>query len=202
MVINRLVVLSAASVLIGAGGFAAINEALANQSPLVAQSTQPTGPRDGWKGGPRGGEFAERLGLTDAQQTQLRQIHEASHQQMDTVLTSEQKEQLRQSREQRQRPNLNLSQDQEAKIQAIRQDTKRKMDAVLTPEQRQRLTEQQQQRFQEKRAQLQGILTPEQLAQLDAAVKRGDNPKAAMEGLNLTDAQKQQLRDLRQRDRR
>lgn len=202
MVMNRLLVVSAASVLIGAGGFAVINEALANQSSLVAQSPQPTGPRDGWKGGPRGGEFAERLGLTEAQQNQLEQIHAASHQQVDAVLTAEQREQLRTAREQRQKPDLNLSQDQKAKIQAIRQDTKRKMDAVLTPEQRQRLTEQQQQRFQEKRAQLQGILTSEQLAQLDAAVQRGDDPRAAMEALNLTDAQKEQLRDLHQRDRR
>lgn len=149
MAINRLLVLTAASVLIGGGGFAVTGKALANQSPLVAQnSSQPTGQPEGWKG-PRHADFAERIGLTDAQQTQLKQIHEASHQQMDAILSSEQKEQLRLARQQQQKPNLNLSEDQKAKINAIRQDAKSKKDAVLTAQQKQQLQQLRQQRRQQ-----------------------------------------------------
>lgn len=150
MVMNRLLVLSAASLLIGGGSFAVTGKAVASPSPLVAQnSPPPTGQREGWRGPGQAG-FANRLGLTDAQRSQIEQIRSASRQQMDAVLTSEQKEQLRLARQQRQKPNLNLSEQQKARIAAIRQDTKNKMDAVLTAQQKQQLQQLHQQRRQQK----------------------------------------------------
>ena len=127
MKLNQLLVLSAASVLIGGGGFLA-NKALADQSTLMAQnSSPPTEQREGW-GGRHGSKFERLTGLTDAQKTQMREIRSASRQQMDAVLTSEQK----------------------AQIEAIRNDTKTKMDAVLTAEQRQQLEELRQQKRQDR----------------------------------------------------
>ena len=128
MKLNQLLVLSAASVLIGGGGFALTNKALADQSTLMAQnSSSPTEQREGW-GGRRGSKIERLTGLTDAQKTQLRQIRSASRQQMDAVLTSEQK----------------------AQMEAIREDAKTKMDAVLTEQQRQQLQELQKQRQQDR----------------------------------------------------
>jgi len=95
MKIKQLLLLSAASVLMGEGGFAVTDKALANQSFLVAQSSPPAGPRAGW-GGPRHEKFAEQLGLTAAQQTQLKQIHEATRQQMEAIPTAQQKAQRKQ----------------------------------------------------------------------------------------------------------
>jgi periplasmic protein CpxP/Spy len=81
---------------------------------------------------------SNKLNLTDAQKAQRSQIRESSRQQMDAILTPEQKEKLRMARQQKQKPNLNLTEDQKAKIKAIRANTKAQIDAILTPEQRQK----------------------------------------------------------------
>ena len=200
MKLNQLLVLSAASVLIGGGGFALTNKALADQSTLMAQnSSPPTEQREGGKG--RGGSKFERLtGLTDAQKTQLRQIHQASHQQIDAIPTAEQK----------------------AQMEAIRNDAKSKMDTVLTAEQRQQLeqsspdggerrgrgfpkisglTDAQKTQMKEirsaSRQQMDAVLTSEQKAQIEAI--RNDT-KTKMDAV-LTAEQRQQLEDLRQQKR-
>jgi len=66
---------------------------------------------------------------------------------------------------------LNLTPEQQQRIQQIRQNARNQMQQVLTPEQRQQLS------------QLPGQ-TPEQR-------------RATMKNLNLTDAQKQQMRQIR-----
>ena len=71
----------------------------------------------------------------------MKQIRESSRQQMDAIFTPEQKEQLRTARQQRQKPNLNLSEAQKAQLKAIRENTKSQMDAILTAEQKQKLQE-------------------------------------------------------------
>lgn len=149
MRINRgLIVLSAATILIGACGFSFADRANADRANLVAQdSTTPNNKPEGMRGR-RGGGWANIPGLTDAQKQQIQQIHQSTRQQMDAVLTSEQREQIRTAREQRQRPNLNLSDDQKARMRTIREDAKRRMEAVLTPEQRQQLEQMRQQRQQ------------------------------------------------------
>ncbi|MBD2185032.1 Spy/CpxP family protein refolding chaperone [Planktothrix sp. FACHB-1355] len=147
MRINRgLLVLSAVTLLMGASGFMAPNKVAANQSDLVAQdSSQPNSKPEGARR--RGGRgFAAISGLTDAQKDQLRQIHESTRQQMDAILTAEQREQMRTAREQRQRPSINLTEDQKTRMRTIREDAKKRMEAVLTPEQRQQLEQMRQQR--------------------------------------------------------
>lgn len=196
MKINRLLVLSAASVLIGGGGFALTSKALANPFNLVAQdSSQPTEQREGWGGRPG---FAGLTGLTDAQKTQLRQIRSASHQQIDAIPTSEQK----------------------AQMQAIHQNAKTKMDAVLTEQQRQQLQQnssqpngqrkgpgfakisgltdnqkaQLKQIHEATRQQMDAMLTSEQKAQMQAIRQ---DAKTKMDAV-LSDQQRQQLQQLHQ----
>lgn len=194
--IKQLLVLSAASVLIG-GGFVT-SKAIADQSTLMAQNSAPaTEQREGL--GRRGSKFERLTGLTDAQKSQLRQIHEASHQQIDAIPTAEQK----------------------AQIEAIRQDTKAKMDAVLTEQQRQQLqqsspsgegrgrgfprisglTDAQRTQIREirsaSRQQMDAVLTSEQKAQI-AAIR--SDTKAKMDAV-LTEQQRQQLQELRQQKR-
>jgi len=202
MKIKQLLLLSAASVLMG-GGVAVTGKALANQSFLVAQSSPTSGPRAGW-GGPRHEKFAEQLGLTATQQTQLKQIHEATRQQMDTIPTAAQK----------------------AQMEAIRADTKTKMDAVLTEQQRQQLQQtpaassgqpkgpgfarlsgltdgqkaQLKQIHEATHQQIEAIFSSEQKSRM-AAIRQ--DAKSRMDAV-LTDQQRQQLQQLRQQkqDRR
>jgi len=75
-------------------------------------------------GQPKGPGFARLSGLTDGQKAQLKQIHEATHQQMDSILSSEQK----------------------AQIETIHQDAKSKMDAVLSEQQQKQLQQLRQQK--------------------------------------------------------
>lgn len=117
MKINRLLIVSAMSVLIGGGGIT--SKALADQF-LVAQNSAPSMEQresGGKRGG--GGKFERLSGITKAQKTQLQQIKSASRQQIEAIPTAAQK----------------------ARMEAIRNDTKAKMDAVLTAEQRQQLAQ-------------------------------------------------------------
>ena len=140
MAINRLLVLAAVPFVMGGLGFAVSKQAVADQPTLLAQdSSQPNVQRKG-----RGNKF-EQLGLSAEQQTRIQQIKQSSRQQMDTVLTAEQKQLLQTAKEQRQRPNLNLTEDQKARMQAIKESSKTQIDAVLTAEQRQKLQELKQQ---------------------------------------------------------
>ncbi|MFB2894183.1 hypothetical protein ACE1CI_14830 [Aerosakkonemataceae cyanobacterium BLCC-F50] len=108
-----------------------------------------------------------RLNLTDAQKTQMRQIREATRTQIENVLTQEQKDKLRAAREQRRQQrgeqqaqqggdrrgqrgqvwaSLNLTADQQAQIKRIREESRQKMQAVLTPEQQQQMQQMRQER--------------------------------------------------------
>jgi periplasmic protein CpxP/Spy len=106
--------------------------------PSLAQTpTQGTTPQMGQK--QKRGERWVQLDLTDAQKTQLQQIKASTRQQMEAVLTPEQKAQLLQAKRNRQRPNLNLSDAQKSQMQSIYENSMRQMNAVLTPEQQQKL---------------------------------------------------------------
>ncbi|WP_427160689.1 Spy/CpxP family protein refolding chaperone [Aliinostoc sp. HNIBRCY26] len=104
----------------------------------------------------------EALGLTQEQQTRIRQIRENARTQMEAVFTPEQKAKLEAARQERQarraqgqageRPEagarrgkkmaeLNLTDDQKARLRAIREESKKQIEAVLTPEQRTKLQE-------------------------------------------------------------
>lgn len=196
MKINRLLVVSALSALVGSGSFIA-SKAIADQSSLLAQtpspSTEQRQPGEGRRGG--GAKFDRISGLTAAQRTQLQQIHTASHQQIDAIPTAEQK----------------------AQMEAIRNDTRTKMEAVLTAEQRQQLqqspangekgrgfprvaglTDAQRTQMREIRSaarqQMDAVLTAEQKAQVEAIRK---DAKTKMDAV-LTAEQRQQLEQFRQ----
>jgi periplasmic protein CpxP/Spy len=112
-------------------------------SPIIPVFTNPAVAQSTNEG--RGGKKFAQLNLTDEQKAKIKQIREATKQQIDAILTSEQKEQRRIAREQNKKPRLNLTDDQKAKIKAIRQDSKAQIEAVLTPEQKQKLEELRQQ---------------------------------------------------------
>jgi protein CpxP len=140
MAINRLFVLAAIPFVIGGFSLAVSKQAVADQPSLLAQdSAQPNVQRKG-----RGNKFAQ-LGLSAEQQTKIQQIKQSSRQQMDSVLTAEQKQLLQTAKQQRQRPNLNLTEDQKARMKAIKESSKTQIDAVLTAEQKQKLQELKQQ---------------------------------------------------------
>lgn len=120
MKMNQLLVLSAASLMIGSGGLALTSQAIANPFNLVAQTSDQPADGLGRKGFGKGG-FARLANLTEAQRTQLRQIHESIHQRIAAIPTAEQK----------------------ARMTTIRQAAKAQKDAVLTAEQRQQLQQQQ-----------------------------------------------------------
>ena len=98
---------------------------------VLAQSNTPPAPPN-W------------LNLTSEQQAKMQQIRQAEQQQMDNILTAEQKARLETARQNREDPHrvfesLNLTDDQKAKIQELRRTSKEQMDAILTAEQRQQM---------------------------------------------------------------
>ena len=120
--------------------------------PVVAQTTPTTPAGQHHKHG-------DKLNLTADQKAQLKQIHESTRSQIESVLTQTQRDQLAAAKQQRQQEqpgqrgqkahgiwaSLNLTADQKAQIKTIRQNAKQQMDAVLTPEQRQQQQQQRQQ---------------------------------------------------------
>jgi periplasmic protein CpxP/Spy len=106
------------------------------QSPIPT-SAQPDDRQAAQRSGDRPG-FEKALNLTDAQKAELKTIRDSARQQMEEVFTADQKTQMQQARQQRQRPNLTLSAEQKSKLESIRRDTKIKIDAVLTPGQKQK----------------------------------------------------------------
>ncbi len=196
MKINRLLVVSAVSVLIGGGGFVT-SKALADQFLTTQNSAPSMEQRESGKGKRGGGKFDRLSGITEAQKTQLQQIKSASRQQIEAIPTAAQK----------------------AQMEAIRNDTKTRMDAVLTAEQRQQLaqssptggeqkgrgypkisglTDAQKTQMREirsaSRQQMDTVLTAEQKSQITAI--RNDT-KTKMDAV-LTLEQRQQVEQMRQ----
>ncbi len=196
MKMNRLLIVSAASVLISGGGFLT-SKALADQF-LTAQNSAPSTEQQQPGQGMRGkGKFERLSNLTEAQRTQLQQIKSTSRQQIEAIPTPEQK----------------------TRMEAIRNDARAKMEAILTAEQRQQLaqsapsngegkgrgfpritglTDAQRTQMREirtaTRQQMDAVLTAEQKAQIEAI--RNDT-KTKMDAV-LTAQQRQELEQLRQ----
>lgn len=126
----------------------AVKAQTSSASPLLLAQAQQQGPRQGKKA------FWSELGLTQAQQTRLREIRQNTRTQIEGVLTQEQKDQLRAAAEARRTQrqagqpgqrlgrqgrgfaSLNLTEDQKNRIRAIKESSKQQMEAVLTSEQR------------------------------------------------------------------
>ena len=85
-----------------------------------------------------------QLNLTEAQRQQMQKIRENTQQQMQAVLTPEQRARLESARQAGQSPksvmrSLNLTPEQQERLRAIRQRAREQRLAVLTPEQRAQL---------------------------------------------------------------
>lgn len=109
---------------------------------VLAQSNTPNTPREA---------PPNFLNLTQEQQEQMRQIREAVREQMDNILTAEQRSRLEAAKANRENPrqvweSLNLTDEQQAQMEEVRRASKDQMDAILTAEQRQRLEEHHQSR--------------------------------------------------------
>ncbi len=81
----------------------------------------------------------DKLNLTSDQKAQIKQIHQSAKQQIDAILTPEQKAQQQQARQQHTKPQLNLSADQKRQLKQIRESTESQINALLTPQQQQQL---------------------------------------------------------------
>jgi len=86
--------------------------------------------------GQRRSDAKPRMNFTEAQQQQFQAIRQRTREQINAVLTPEQRAQI-ESRRRGEPMNLNLTEQQRAQIQAIRAQSRQEMDALLTPEQRQ-----------------------------------------------------------------
>jgi Spy/CpxP family protein refolding chaperone len=111
-------------------------------SIVAAQSSpSPTSPSLS-KPQRRGGMWAQ-LNLSGAQKQQLKTIHDTTKQQIEGVLTEEQRAKLAEARQSGDRKgawkSLNLTADQKQKIGDIRKRSKEQSLAILTPEQRAQL---------------------------------------------------------------
>lgn len=125
-------------------------------TPAQAQPTQTT-RQDKW----------DKLGLSDAQKQQLRQIRDEMRTEIyKTVLTPQQQAQLDAARQNRQADqarqggkrgfmaSLNLTDAQKAKMKEIKETYKPRLQAVLTPAQQQQM-QQMRQQWQQQRQQRQ-----------------------------------------------
>jgi Spy/CpxP family protein refolding chaperone len=157
----KLMPMLAGAIALGVVATPFVVKAQANHSgqPLIAQAQQGQQHQGKWA----------KLNLTDAQKEQMRQLKKETHDQIQSVLTQEQKDKIQAMRASRQGQNhqgknrqemrngmasLNLTDDQKAKIKAIKQAQKSRMEAILTDQQKQQL-EQMRQEWKQRRQQRQ-----------------------------------------------
>ncbi|MDF5727583.1 MAG: P pilus assembly/Cpx signaling pathway, periplasmic inhibitor/zinc-resistance associated protein [Rhizonema sp. PD38] len=121
-------------------------------APMMSAFNNPAFADDAPHAGKHHGEW-DKLGLSDAQKSQIKQIRQGAQQKMDAILTTDQKTQLQQARSQHTKPKLALSDDQKAQMKQIHQDSENKIMQVLTAEQQQQYKQilaQRQQRHQQR----------------------------------------------------
>lgn len=91
----------------------------------------------------RGADLPPSLNLTDDQKTKIKAIQENYRSKMQSILTDEQKNQLKAARGQGKgrggMQSLNLTDAQKQQMKELRQSQRQEMDKVLTPEQKQQL---------------------------------------------------------------
>lgn len=164
-----------------------------------------------------------RLNLTPDQQSRIDALRSAERQQIESILTAEQRSQLGNNSQnggygRRMWKDLNLTDAQKQQIKQIKTSTKTQIDSILTAEQRQQLqqmkggrgklyqtlnlTSEQQARLKTikdtTRQQIESVLTAEQKTQLEASKQNGQRGRGdKFASLNLTDAQRQQIEQIR-----
>ncbi|MBD0268824.1 MAG: Spy/CpxP family protein refolding chaperone [Cyanobacteria bacterium Co-bin8] len=114
--------------------------ALALAATLAPAGLAQSGPLQ--ECGDRQGQ--NRLNLTTEQQAQMDSIRQAERQQVDAILTAEQRERLETARTNRENPrqvleSLGLTETQKTQMQAVRESAREQMNAILTQEQLQQL---------------------------------------------------------------
>ncbi|MUH00155.1 P pilus assembly/Cpx signaling pathway, periplasmic inhibitor/zinc-resistance associated protein [Scytonema sp. UIC 10036] len=118
----------------------AVNAETISSSPFLIAQEQSREMRGPW----------QKLGLTDAQKTQLQEIRRNTREEIDRVLTEEQRAQLNNAMQNQNGKrggwrgimnSLNLSEAQKTQIREIKRSQKTKMEAILTPEQKAQLDE-------------------------------------------------------------
>ena len=92
--------------------------------------------------GGRRGRLMEELNLTEAQSEQIEAIHADSRDQIQDVLTAQQRAELNNSEQPRRAfRDLDLTEEQREEIQSIREESREDISAVLTDEQRAQIQE-------------------------------------------------------------
>ncbi|MBW4617746.1 MAG: Spy/CpxP family protein refolding chaperone [Desmonostoc vinosum HA7617-LM4] len=89
-------------------------------------------------------DFFKDLNLTQEQKDKLKEVQEENKSAIDEILTSEQRDTLRQAFAAGKKPpeamqSLNLSDDQKQEIQEVMESQKQKISEILTPEQQEKL---------------------------------------------------------------
>ncbi len=115
----------------------AVNAEMTSSSPFLVAQEQPREMRGPWK----------KLGLTDAQKTQLKDIRRVTREEIDKILTEEQRTQLKNAMQNQNgkrgwrgaMASLNLSDEQRTQIREVMRSQKAKMEAILTTEQKAQL---------------------------------------------------------------
>ncbi|HEY9622285.1 MAG TPA: Spy/CpxP family protein refolding chaperone [Crinalium sp.] len=171
------------------------------------------------------GRHQNWLNLTSDQEAKMQQIRQAEREQINNILTADQRSQLQSAGTDRGGmrqafDSLNLTDDQRSQVESIRRNSREQMDAILTAEQRQQmqqhrpgpmgdaqlnLTADQQTQIdrirQTERQQMDSILTSEQRTRLETARANRENPRQVFESLNLTADQRSRLDELRRNTR-
>lgn len=129
-------------------GVVALMLAIAPLTPLFSQTANAndTPAQSGRQRMGRQERLLDRLNLSDAQKTQLRQIQQETQRQIEEVLGEERLSQIRQARQQGERPNITLSAEDQNRIRTIRQNARAQMEGVLNETQRRQFQEMQQRR--------------------------------------------------------
>lgn len=117
----------------------ALSLSVAVITPVLAQTPPDAPPR-----GPERMQWKQKLNLTPEQQSQMARIRQSTRQQIDNILTAEQKAKLQAAQQNRSNRReafrtLNLTTEQRTQMRTILQSSRQQMDAILTPEQRQQL---------------------------------------------------------------
>lgn len=178
------------------------------------------------EGGGRG-HHLEQLNLSDEQAAQIEALRTSAHDQMEAILTDEQRTALENSESQGRRAwrQLDLSEDQRSQLRTIRESTREQIGALLTDEQRQQmeamhegrrgrrggrgghleqldLTDAQSAEIEairtNTRSQMEALLTDAQRTALENSEAEG---RRAWRQLDLSEEQRSQMRELRESSR-
>jgi periplasmic protein CpxP/Spy len=165
------------------------------------------------------GKRADKLNLTTEQKTKIEQLRTSTSNQIDAVLTPEQRQKFAQIKSQRQANRqsangMNLTAEQKNKLKAIRQANKVQFKAMLTPAQQTQLSqgggwgkglnltaEQKTKMVQLRtaaRAEMNTVLTPAQQQQAQARYGRRQAIGSTWQSLNLTADQQAKITTIRQ----